>query len=58
MLSLPPHNWFRLLIWLVIGVVVYFGYGRKHSVMARLRAGQTITPVTGVDESCPLEPKV
>jgi APA family basic amino acid/polyamine antiporter len=24
-------NWARLIIWLVIGLVVYFSYGRKHS---------------------------
>jgi APA family basic amino acid/polyamine antiporter len=35
MFSLPAENWLRLLIWLVIGFAVYFGYGRKHSVMAR-----------------------
>jgi hypothetical protein len=58
MLSLPPHNWLRLFIWLVIGFAVYFGYGRRHSVMARMRAGGTVTPLTGVDESCPMEPKV
>jgi APA family basic amino acid/polyamine antiporter len=24
-------NWMRLLVWLVIGLVIYFSYGRKHS---------------------------
>lgn len=24
-------NWLRLVIWLVAGMIVYFGYGRKHS---------------------------
>jgi len=36
MFSLPGANWLRLGVWLVIGLAVYFGYGRKHSVMARL----------------------
>jgi APA family basic amino acid/polyamine antiporter len=24
-------NWARLIIWLIIGLVIYFTYGRKHS---------------------------
>ena len=24
-------NWLRLGVWLVLGLVFYFGYGRKHS---------------------------
>jgi len=40
MFSLPVENWMRLGIWLVIGLVIYFLYGRHHSVMAeRRRAG-------------------
>lgn len=35
MFSLPVENWYRLIIWLLIGFVIYFGYGHKHSVMAR-----------------------
>ena len=31
MASLPRDTWLRLVIWLVIGMVVYFGYGRHHS---------------------------
>jgi basic amino acid/polyamine antiporter, APA family len=27
-------NWLRLLIWLAIGLVIYFSYGRKHSRLA------------------------
>ena len=38
MFSLPWENWLRLAIWLVVGLVIYFAYGRKHSVLARLRA--------------------
>jgi APA family basic amino acid/polyamine antiporter len=34
MFSLPPENWWRLIVWLAIGFIIYFGYGRKHSVMA------------------------
>ncbi len=38
MFSLPEENWWRLIIWLGIGLVIYFGYSRKHSVMAQLRS--------------------
>jgi len=34
MFSLPVANWWRLIIWLLIGFVIYFAYGRRHSVMA------------------------
>jgi len=33
MFSLGPENWLRLLIWLVLGLVVYFGYSRHHSAL-------------------------
>ena len=26
-------NWARLVVWLVIGLAIYFGYSRKHSVV-------------------------
>jgi basic amino acid/polyamine antiporter, APA family len=35
MFSLPVENWLRLIVWLLIGFVVYFAYGRHHSVLAR-----------------------
>src|SRR5436309_9740158 len=35
MFSLPAENWYRLIIWLGVGLVIYFAYGRRHSVMAR-----------------------
>jgi basic amino acid/polyamine antiporter, APA family len=31
MASLPVDTWWRLIIWLIIGMVIYFGYGRHHS---------------------------
>ncbi|HEV8525555.1 MAG TPA: amino acid permease [Terriglobales bacterium] len=31
MVSLPGDTWLRLLVWLVIGMAIYFIYGRKHS---------------------------
>jgi APA family basic amino acid/polyamine antiporter len=31
MASLPLDTWLRLIVWLVIGMLVYFGYSRHHS---------------------------
>ncbi len=36
MLSLPAANWWRLIVWLAIGLFIYFAYSRRHSVMARM----------------------
>ena len=35
MFTLPLDTWIRLGVWLVLGLAVYFGYGRKHSVLQR-----------------------
>lgn len=35
MLSLPGSAWVRLLIWMVIGVLIYFGYSKKHSKLEK-----------------------
>jgi basic amino acid/polyamine antiporter, APA family len=31
MAALPRDTWLRLIIWLILGMVVYFTYGKKHS---------------------------
>jgi len=31
MFSLPVANWVRLFVWLLIGLVIYFSYGIRHS---------------------------
>ena len=35
MLSLPAHNWYRLFVWMAIGLTIYFLYGRSHSFLGR-----------------------
>jgi APA family basic amino acid/polyamine antiporter len=35
MFFLGPENWLRLVIWLVLGLLIFFGYSRRHSVLGR-----------------------
>ena len=35
MLTLPVDTWIRLGVWLMIGLAIYFAYGRKHSLLQR-----------------------
>jgi basic amino acid/polyamine antiporter, APA family len=35
MLFLPLDTWFRLVIWLVAGLAIYFAYGLRHSTMSQ-----------------------
>src|SRR5436309_1128767 len=39
MAFLPMDTWIRLFVWLVIGLTIYFGYSRKHSVLQRELTG-------------------
>lgn len=44
-------NWARLLVWLVIGFIIYFGYSRRNS---KLQKGKMVEPTDPVD---PLNPR-
>lgn len=35
MYSLPFDTWMRLIIWMVIGIIIYFVYSRRHSVLGK-----------------------
>jgi basic amino acid/polyamine antiporter, APA family len=44
MFLLGRDNWIRLVIWLIVGLFIYIGYSRHHSVLSRrtaLAAGET-----------------
>jgi hypothetical protein len=50
MVFLPGDTWIRLIVWLLIGLAIYFGYSRYHS---KLQHGQFVEPIDPVD---PLNP--
>jgi len=41
MAGLPLDTWLRLLVWLALGLVVYFVYGKSHSHLGRGVQGPT-----------------
>jgi APA family basic amino acid/polyamine antiporter len=43
MLSLPVGNWYRLFGWLAIGLVIYFTYGKHHSILGKELRGEIST---------------
>ena len=45
MASLPIESWERLAIWMFIGIVIYFLYGKRHSkIRAAVEAGKPQGP--------------
>jgi APA family basic amino acid/polyamine antiporter len=50
MVFLPGDTWIRLIVWLIIGLAIYFGYSRHHS---KLQHGVVTAPKDPVD---PLNP--
>jgi APA family basic amino acid/polyamine antiporter len=39
MLGLPGDTWIRLVVWLILGMILYFTYGRYHSRVQALTGG-------------------
>jgi APA family basic amino acid/polyamine antiporter len=37
MLALPISTWIRLVVWLALGLLLYFSYGAHHSLVRRSR---------------------
>jgi APA family basic amino acid/polyamine antiporter len=40
MAGLPLDTWLRLIVWLAIGLVIYFAYSRHHSVLRKSRSSR------------------
>ncbi|NMO00187.1 amino acid permease [Gordonia sp. TBRC 11910] len=40
MLNLTALTWIRFVVWMVIGVIVYFSYGMRHSVVGKRERGE------------------
>jgi APA family basic amino acid/polyamine antiporter len=48
MLTLPLDTWIRLVVWMLIGLFIYFLYGKQHSVLGnRYPAGTPVDAALG-----------
>lgn len=37
MASLPADTWIRLIVWMALGIIIYFTYGSKHSALRNVK---------------------
>jgi amino acid transporter len=42
MLFLPLDTWIRLVVWLVLGLLIYLSFGRRHSILGRRMRGEQV----------------
>jgi basic amino acid/polyamine antiporter, APA family len=42
MVSLPPATWLRLFIWLVLGLLIYFGYSKRYAKPIAIRQARLL----------------
>ncbi|MFL6144444.1 MAG: amino acid permease [Labedaea sp.] len=42
MLNLTVLTWLRFIVWMLVGVVIYFGYSRPHSLLGRRNTEQRV----------------
>jgi APA family basic amino acid/polyamine antiporter len=47
MVDLPGTTWVRFMIWMALGLIIYFAYGMRHS---RLRQGEVVNPEAELPE--------
>jgi basic amino acid/polyamine antiporter, APA family len=40
MLNLTVETWIRFIVWMVLGVVIYFAYSRRNSVLGKRERGE------------------
>jgi APA family basic amino acid/polyamine antiporter len=50
MANLPLKTWIRLIVWLAIGMVIYFTYSTKHSKVQGAQAAVPVPALKGGDD--------
>jgi basic amino acid/polyamine antiporter, APA family len=51
MLNLSAETWLRFILWMVIGVVIYFAYSRRNSVLGRRERGEEASVTSTTSQS-------